>query len=274
MEIERRLVLEVVRVTEQAALAASRLAGKGDKEAVDEAGTEAMRRVLNELPIKGTVVIGEGEIDEAPMLYIGEVLGAGGLEVDIAVDPVEGTTTAAKGLPNAVTVIAISEKGGLFHAPDMYMEKLIVPPPAAGLVDLTWPVAANLKALALALQRSVEDLVVVVLDRPRHEGLIREIREAGARVKLISDGDVIAALAAAIRGTGVHPPQGHGRGREPHLPHRGPGPGKGDRLRRHRHNRRGHPPGSPLLRRRGQDPLHRHGARHPHRALYRLHPSL
>jgi len=204
MEIERRLVLEVVRVTEQAALAASRLAGKGDKEAVDEAGTEAMRRVLNELPIKGTVVIGEGEMDEAPMLYIGEVLGAGGLEVDIAVDPVEGTTTAAKGLPNAVTVIAISEKGGLFHAPDMYMEKLIVPPPAAGLVDLTWPVAANLKALALALQRSVEDLVVVVLDRPRHEGLIREIREAGARVKLISDGDVIAALAAAIRGTGVH----------------------------------------------------------------------
>ena len=120
MEIERRLVLEVVRVTEQAALAASRLAGKGDKEAVDEAGTQAMRRVLNELPIKGTVVIGEGEMDEAPMLYIGEVLGQGGVEVDIAVDPVEGTTTAAKGLPNAVTVIAISEKGGLFHAPDMY----------------------------------------------------------------------------------------------------------------------------------------------------------
>ncbi|MFN4071126.1 MAG: fructose-bisphosphatase class II, partial [Thermus caldifontis] len=128
MEIERRLVLEVVRVTEQAALAASRLAGKGDKDAVDEAGTQAMRRVLNELPIKGTVVIGEGEMDEAPMLYIGEVLGQGGVEVDIAVDPVEGTTTAAKGLPNAVTVIAISEKGGLFHAPDMYMEKLIVPP--------------------------------------------------------------------------------------------------------------------------------------------------
>ena len=210
MEIERRLVLEVVRVTEQAALAASRFAGKGDKEAVDEAGTQAMRRVLNELPIRGTVVIGEGEMDEAPMLYIGEVLGQGGLEVDIAVDPVEGTTTAAKGLPNAVTVIALSEKGGLFHAPDMYMEKLIVPPPAAGLVDLTWPVSANLKALALALQRSVEDLVVVVLDRPRHERLIREIREAGARVKLISDGDVIAALAAAIRGTGVHAVMGIG----------------------------------------------------------------
>ena len=210
MEIERRLVLEVVRVTEQAALAASRFAGKGDKEAVDEAGTQAMRRVLNELPIRGTVVIGEGEMDEAPMLYIGEVLGQGGLEVDIAVDPVEGTTTAAKGLPNTVTVIALSEKGGLFHAPDMYMEKLIVPPPAAGLVDLTWPVSANLKALALALQRSVEDLVVVVLDRPRHERLIREIREAGARVKLISDGDVIAALAAAIRGTGVHAVMGIG----------------------------------------------------------------
>lgn len=311
MEIERRLVLEVVRVTEQAALAASRLAGKGDKEAVDEAGTQAMRRVLNELPIKGTVVIGEGEMDEAPMLYIGEVLGQGGVEVDIAVDPVEGTTTAAKGLPNAVTVIAISEKGGLFHAPDMYMEKLIVPPPAAGLVDLSWPVSANLKALALALQRSVEDLVVVVLDRPRHERLIREIREAGARVKLISDGDVIAALAAAIRGTGVHavmgiggapegvlaaaalkclggeiqarftppkrggtsPAQGHGRGRKPHLPHRGPGPGKGNCLRRHRHHRRGYPPGGALLRGRGQDPFHRSGPRHPHRSVHRLHSS-
>lgn len=208
--MERGLVLEVVRVTEQAALAASHLVGMGDKDAVDGAGTEAMRKVLNELPIRGTVVIGEGELDEAPMLYIGETLGQGGPEVDIAVDPVEGTLTTAKGLPNSVTVIALSEKGGLFHAPDTYMEKLVVGPPAAGKVDLRWPVAANLKALALSLQREVEDLTVVVLDRPRHEELIREIREAGARVKLISDGDVIAALAVAVRGTNVHALMGTG----------------------------------------------------------------
>jgi len=210
MLIERELALEIVRVTEQAALAAGRWTGKGDKHMVDEVATEAMRQVLNELPISGTVVIGEGEMDEAPMLYIGERLGQGGPEVDIAVDPVEGTNIAAKGLPNAVTVIAISEKGGLFHAPDMYMEKLIVPPPAAGKVGLDWPVEANLKAIALALNRDVEDLVVVVLDRPRHEKLIGEIRAAGARVKLIGDGDVIAALAAALRGTGVHAVMGIG----------------------------------------------------------------
>ncbi len=210
MLIERELALEIVRVTEQAALAAGRWTGKGDKHMVDEVATEAMRQVLNELPISGTVVIGEGEMDEAPMLYIGEKLGQGGPEVDIAVDPVEGTNIAAKGLPNAVTVIAISEKGGLFHAPDMYMEKLIVPPPAAGKVGLDWPVEANLKAIALALNRDVEDLVVVVLDRPRHEKLISEIRAAGARVKLIGDGDVIAALAAALRGTGVHAVMGIG----------------------------------------------------------------
>ena len=210
MQIERELALEIVRVTEQAALAAGRWTGKGDKHMVDEVATEAMRQVLNELPISGTVVIGEGEMDEAPMLYIGEKLGQGGPEVDIAVDPVEGTNIAAKGLPNAVTVIAISEKGGLFHAPDMYMEKLIVPPPAAGKVGLDWPVEANLRAIALALNRDVEDLVVVVLDRPRHEKLIREIRAAGARVKLIGDGDVIAALAVALRGTGVHAVMGIG----------------------------------------------------------------
>ncbi len=210
MQIERELALEIVRVTEQAALAAGRWTGKGNKHMVDEVATEAMRQVLNELPIRGTVVIGEGEMDEAPMLYIGEELGQGGPEVDIAVDPVEGTNIAAKGLPNAVTVIAISEKGGLFHAPDMYMEKLIVPPPAAGKVGLDWPVEANLRAIALALNRDVEDLVVVVLDRPRHEKLIREIRAAGARVKLIGDGDVIAALAVALRGTGVHAVMGIG----------------------------------------------------------------
>ncbi|PZA08231.1 MULTISPECIES: class II fructose-bisphosphatase [unclassified Meiothermus] len=210
MEIERLLVLEVARVTEQAALAASRLAGKGDKEAVDAAGTEAMRQVLGELPINGTVVIGEGEMDEAPMLYIGEKLGTGGPEVDIAVDPVEGTTITAKGLPNSITVIAISEKGGLLHAPDMYMEKLVVAPPAAGKVSLEYPVKANLRLIAESLQRGVEDLVVVVLDRPRHEKLIQEIRDAGARVKLIGDGDVVAALAVAVRGTGVHALMGSG----------------------------------------------------------------
>ncbi|MFZ5990339.1 MAG: class II fructose-bisphosphatase [Deinococcota bacterium] len=210
MEIERLLVLEVARVTEQAALAASRLAGKGDKEAVDAAGTEAMRQVLGELPINGTVVIGEGEMDEAPMLYIGEKLGMGGPEVDIAVDPVEGTTITAKGLPNSITVIAISEKGGLLHAPDMYMEKLVVAPPAVGKVSLEYPVKANLRLIAESLQRGVEDLVVVVLDRPRHEKLIKEIRDAGARVKLIGDGDVVAALAVAVRGTGVHALMGSG----------------------------------------------------------------
>lgn len=144
------------------------------------------------------------------MLYIGERLGIGGPEVDIAVDPVEGTTITAKGLPNSITVIAISERGGLFHAPDMYMEKLVVAPPAAGKVSLEYPVKANLRLIAESLQRSVEDLVVVVLDRPRHERLIKEIRDAGARVKLIGDGDVVAALAVAVRGTGVHALMGSG----------------------------------------------------------------
>lgn len=210
MEIERLLVLEVARVTEQAALAASRLAGMGDKKAVDAAGTEAMRKVLSELPIRGTVVIGEGEMDEAPMLYIGEELGTGGPEVDIAVDPVEGTNITAKGLPNSITVIALSEKGGLLHAPDMYMDKLVVGPPAAGKVNLDFPVEANLQIVADSLDRRVEDLVVVVLDRPRHEKLIHEIRKAGARVKLINEGDVVAAVAVAIRGTGVHALMGSG----------------------------------------------------------------
>ncbi|GEM45453.1 class II fructose-bisphosphatase [Deinococcus cellulosilyticus] len=211
--MERALVLDTVRVTEQAALAASRLIGKGDKNAVDAAGTDAMRKVLNELDIDGTVVIGEGEMDEAPMLYIGENLGQKtkhSHKVDIAVDPVEGTSAAAKGLPNVIAVIAMSEKGGLLHAPDIYMDKLVVPPPAVGHVNLDWPVEANLKALAMSLQRSVEDLLIVVLDRERHIPLIQQIRQAGARVKLINAGDVIAGLAAAIRGTGVHALMGWG----------------------------------------------------------------
>ena len=213
MDMERALVLDTVRVTEQAAIAASRVAGKGDPELVDQAGTDAIRRVLNELDIDGEIVIGEGERDEAPMLFIGERVGQANPDswpVDIAVDPVEGTGIAARNVNNAVAVIALSEKGGLFRAPDTYMEKLIVGPTAAGQVDLTWPVAENLRAIAKALDRALEDLSIVILDRPRHATLIDQVREAGARVKLIGDGDVIAALAAAIRGTGVHGVMGIG----------------------------------------------------------------
>ena len=207
MDFERALVLDTVRVTEQAAIAAARVAGKGDADLVDQAGTDAMRRVLNELDIDGEIVIGEGERDEAPMLYIGERVGRGGdlaWPVDIAVDPVEGTDITAKLVANSVTVIALSEKGGLFRAPDTYMEKLIVPPPAVGKVDLNWPVAANLGGIAQALDREVADLTVVILDRARHEQLIADVRATGARVKLIGDGDVIAALSAAMSGTNVH----------------------------------------------------------------------
>jgi len=213
LDMERALVLDTIRVTEMAAIAASRVAGKGDVDLVDQAGVDAMRQVLNELPIRGEIVIGEGERDEAPMLYIGEVVGRGGpdaFEVDIAVDPVEGTGITARMVNNAVAVIAISEKGGLFKAPDTYMEKIIVGPAAAGKINLGWPVAANLHAIALSLERSVADLTIAILDRERHVKLIKEVREAGARVKLIGDGDVIAALSAAVRGTNVHAVLGSG----------------------------------------------------------------
>ena len=197
---EHALVLETARVTEGAALAASRFMGLGDKNAVDGAGTEAMRSLLNSLDIRGTVVIGEGEMDEAPMLYIGEKVGNGQYEVDIAVDPVEGTNVTAKGLPNGLAVIALSERGGLMHAPDCYMEKLIVPPPAAGRVNLDWPVEANLSVIAQSLERDVEDLMITILDRERHADLIQRVRATGARVKLIGDGDVVAGLAVGVRG--------------------------------------------------------------------------
>jgi fructose-1,6-bisphosphatase II len=213
MDFERALVLDTVRVTEQAAIAAARVAGHGDPDLVDQAGTGAMRRVLNELDIDGEIVIGEGERDEAPMLFIGEKVGQGGdhaWPVDIAVDPVEGTDITARMVSNAVAVIALSEKGGLFKAPDTYMEKLVVPPPAVGKVDLSWPVAANLAGIAQALDRSVPDLTVVILDRARHASLIAEVRATGARVKLIGDGDVIASLSAAMRGTNVHAVMGTG----------------------------------------------------------------
>lgn len=209
-QFEHALVLETARVTEGAALAASKFLGMGDKNAVDGAGTESMRKLLNSLDIRGTVVIGEGEMDEAPMLYIGETVGTGQYEVDIAVDPVEGTVVAAKGLPNALAVIAISERGGLMHAPDCYMEKLVVPPPAAGKVHLDWPVEANLNVLAQSLNRDVDDLMVTILDRERHADLIKRVRDTGARVKLIGDGDVMAGLAVGVRGTGVHAMMGSG----------------------------------------------------------------
>ncbi|UQN10722.1 class II fructose-bisphosphatase [Deinococcus sp. QL22] len=212
MQLEHALVLETVRVTERAALAASHWVGKGNEHEIDQAATQAMRDALNTLDIEGTVVIGEGEMDEAPMLYIGEKMGSGARHViiDIAVDPVEGTTVAAKGLPNGIAVIAIAESGGLLHAPDIYMDKLVVPPPAAGRVHLDWPIEKNLVALAASLERSIEDLTIVILDRERHKALIEAVRDAGARVKLIAQGDVIASLAAAMRGTGVHAVMGWG----------------------------------------------------------------
>lgn len=202
--MDRELALEFVRVTEAAALACGRWMGKGDKIAADQAAVDAMRAAFDTVNISGTVVIGEGEMDEAPMLYIGEKVGHGGYEVDIAVDPLEGTNLVAKGLPGAIAVLAIAPRGCLLHAPDMYMEKIAVGPKAAGKIHLDAPVEENLKAVASALDRKVEDLTVVILDRPRHHDLIKKVRDAGARIKLISDGDVSPAINAAIEGTGVH----------------------------------------------------------------------
>jgi fructose-1,6-bisphosphatase II len=196
--------LDFVKVTESAALAASRWMGRGERDTADGAAVEKMREALGEMEIAGRIVIGEGERDEAPMLYIGEELGRGGLEVDIAVDPVEGTNLVANGLPNSVAVMAIAERGGLLHAPDSYMQKLAVGPKAAAFVHIDASVADNLEAVANALERPINDVTVVILDRPRHKDLIAAVREAGARIKLISDGDVDAAIATAIEGTGIH----------------------------------------------------------------------
>jgi fructose-1,6-bisphosphatase II len=202
--MERELALEFVRVTEAAALASGRLMGRGDKIAADQAAVNGMRGVFDTIHIDGTVVIGEGEMDEAPMLYIGEKLGTGEEPyVDIAVDPLEGTNLVAKGLPNAISVVAVAERGCLLHAPDMYMEKIAVGPKAAGKIDLNAPVLENLKAVADALNKSIADLTVVILDRERHEKLIREVRKAGARIKLITDGDVAPAIATGFENTGV-----------------------------------------------------------------------
>jgi fructose-1,6-bisphosphatase II len=209
------LSLEVLRVVEDAAIASARTMGMGDPDGSDRAAVESMRRSLDTIPIDGTIVIGEGERDQAPMLYIGEKVGAvrNGVErmtVDIAVDPLEGTNLCCTGGAGAITVLAAAESGGLLHAPDCYMEKIVVGPAAKGAVDLDAPVKHNLKAIARRLQRGVDDLVVVVLDRPRHQNLIADIREAGARIRLISDGDLSAGIAAAVAGTGVHAVMGSG----------------------------------------------------------------
>jgi fructose-1,6-bisphosphatase II len=202
--VDRNLGLEMVRVTEAAALASARWMGRGDKNAADQAAVTAMRRTLADLDIQGTVVIGEGERDEAPMLYIGETVGTGrGLEVDIALDPLECTNSVAYGRPNAMSVIALGARGHFLHAPDTYMEKIAVGPAAAKAIDLARPVEENLEAVAAAKGFHLDDLTVVVLDRPRHEELIQRVRRTGARIHLIPDGDVSAAIATAIEETGV-----------------------------------------------------------------------
>src|SRR5215213_8519083 len=204
----------MVRVTEAAAIASARYMGRGERDEADLAATEAMRRTMDETDIAGTIVIGEGERDEAPMLYIGEQVGrhdgaAAGV-VDIAVDPLEGTNLVATGQGGAITVLAASETGGLTNAPDTYLEKLAVGPVAAGCVDITRPPAENTNRIAEALRRKATDITVIILDRPRHVDLIAEVRSTGARIKLISDGDVSAAIACAVQGTGVHAVMGIG----------------------------------------------------------------
>ncbi|CAN5860785.1 class II fructose-bisphosphatase [soil metagenome] len=213
------LSLDFLTVVEQAAIACAKTMGQGDGHKSDQAAVETMRKCMDSVPIDGTIVIGEGERDEAPMLYIGERVGLavrGGSrgtdlpKVDIAVDPLEGTNLCATGEPNAIAVLAASEGGGLLHAPDLYMEKLVVGPSSKHAVSLDAPVADNLKAIARSLDRDVEDLVVIVLDRPRHEKLIADIRATGARIRLIGDGDLSAGIAAAVVGSGVHAVMGTG----------------------------------------------------------------
>ncbi|MEU3829591.1 class II fructose-bisphosphatase [Streptomyces sp. SID486] len=202
---DRNLALELVRVTEAAAMAAGRWVGRGDKNGADGAAVRAMRTLVSTVSMNGVVVIGEGEKDEAPMLFNGERVGDGtGPEVDIAVDPIDGTTLTAKGMPNAIAVLAAAERGAMFDPSAVfYMDKLVTGPEAAEFVDIDAPVAVNIKRIAKAKKVTPEDVTVVILDRPRHEGLIREVREAGARIKLISDGDVAGSVYALREGTGV-----------------------------------------------------------------------
>src|ERR1700727_2377025 len=201
--MEEQLSLEFLRVVENGAIAAARTMGFGDR----HIAVEAMRKTMDAVQMDGTIVIGEGERDEAPMLYIGEKVGLATHapkalfpQVDIAADPLEGTNLGATGAPNAIVVLAASERGGLLHAPDLYMEKIVVGPSCKGVVDLEAPVAHNLNVIAKVLGRRVEDLVIIILDRPRHEGLISDIRKAGARIRLISDGDLSPGVAAAMLG--------------------------------------------------------------------------
>lgn len=206
---------ELIRVTEEAAIAAAHTMGLGKRKYSDHVAVEAMRKRLDSLPMDGRIVIGEGERDEAPMLFVGEGLGlhkgdAGAIGVDIAVDPLEGTNLCATGDPGAVAVLAAAERGGLMHAPDIYMDKIVVGPTAKGSVHLDAPVAENLRGIATAFGRDVDDLTIVVLERDRHEQLIADIREAGARIRLIGDGDLSAGIAAAVRGTGIHAVMGIG----------------------------------------------------------------
>jgi fructose-1,6-bisphosphatase II len=214
------LSLEFLRVVEQAAIACAHTMGQGDRHGSDQAAVETMRRTMDSVPIDGTIVIGEGERDEAPMLFIGERVGMAHAlkgraavalpQVDIAVDPLEGTNLCATGAPNAIAVLAASTAGGLLHAPDLYMEKLVVGPSSKDHVSLDAPVHENLRAIAGCLGRSVEDLVITVLDRPRHEKLIEDIRATGARIRLIGDGDLSAGITAAVVGSGVHAVMGTG----------------------------------------------------------------
>jgi fructose-1,6-bisphosphatase II len=215
--MEHELSLEFLRVVEQAAIASARTMGLGDGHKSDQAAVEAMRAEMDSVGMDGTIVIGEGERDKAPMLYIGEKVGAAARDksrkfpaVDIAVDPLEGTNLCATGASNSITVLAASDHGGLLHAPDLYMEKIIVGPDCKGAVELDAPVRHNLHNIAKRLDSDVEDLVVMVLDRPRHEKLVQEIRQTGARIRLISDGDLSAGISAAVLNTGVHVVMGTG----------------------------------------------------------------
>jgi fructose-1,6-bisphosphatase II len=214
--LESDLAAQFLNVVENAAIDSAHTMGRDDRRLSDQVATEAMRHTMDSIPMRGRIVIGEGERDEAPMLYIGEKVGAEFRdgsdvpEVDIAVDPLEGTNLCATGAPGSITVLAASERDGLLNAPDCYMEKIVVGPSCKNAVELDAPVAHNLKNIAKRLERDVEDLVVIVLDRPRHEKLIAAIRAAGSRIRLISDGDLSAGIAAAVLGTGVHAVMGSG----------------------------------------------------------------
>ncbi|MEA2568927.1 MAG: fructose,6-bisphosphatase / sedoheptulose,7-bisphosphatase [Acidobacteriota bacterium] len=214
--MESSLEIGFLRVTEKAAIAAARTMGYGKRKYSDQVAVESMREELNKLKMRGSIVIGEGERDKAPMLYVGEPLGRGWTEgeiypeVDIAVDPLEGTNLCATGAPGSIAVLAASEKGGLLNAPDVYMDKLVVGPTAADYVDLNNSVTENLNQMAEAFKRDVDELTVIVLERDRHQDLIAQIREAGARIKLITDGDLSAGISAAVRGTGIHGSMGIG----------------------------------------------------------------